>query len=186
VRDTLPNGASEGTLSSDVENALTFRTIDPVRDARLALSNHVETCRLSFGHDADYRGASSYLSWLRSRIEEYPDGHVMAYQEGKFVGQLELQVPYGATAGYVNLFYVAADFRGFGFGQLLHQYADLYFRSWEASRIDLHVSPTNERAVGFYRKMGYKLTGVEPKGRTSMWLMSKRIECAVTKNASEQ
>ena len=157
---------------------LTFRRIDPVRDARLAVAHHVDACVASFGTDASYQGDAAYLRWLRTRVEEYPDGHVLACRndDGACVGQLELQVPYGLPAGYINLFYVTEPFRGQGYGRALHDYTERYFRSWEASRIDLHVSPANQEAVGFYRRMGYKLARVEPRRPGSMWLMSKEIE----------
>jgi len=78
--------------------------------------------------------------------------------DGKCAGQLELEVPYGLTTGYVNLFYVSPEFRGTGFAQRLHQRAELYFTSWDAVQIDLHVSPRNGRALRFYQKLGYRRT----------------------------
>jgi ribosomal protein S18 acetylase RimI-like enzyme len=44
---------------------------------------------------------------------------------------------------------------------LLHERAEAYFRSWEARRIELHVSPTNAGAVRFYQAMGYAVVGRE-------------------------
>jgi ribosomal protein S18 acetylase RimI-like enzyme len=162
---------------SSLLDTLAFRRIDPIRDAKLAVAHHVDACVASFGTDASYQGDAAYLRWLRARVEEYPDGNVLAYRraDGVCVGQLELQVPYGLTVGYVNLFCVAERFRGLGYGRALHHYAENYFRAWEASRIDLHVSPANETAIGFYRRMGYKLTRIEPRRPGSMWLMSKPI-----------
>src|SRR3954471_18861055 len=135
--------------------SLTFRRIDPIRDARIAVAHHLDACVASFGTDASYQGDAPYLKWLRARTEEYPDGHVLAYRrsDGACVGQLELQVPYGLSVGYVNLFYVTAMFRRQGYGAALQDYAERYFRSWEASRIDLHVSPANQAAVCFYRRV---------------------------------
>ena len=92
----------------------------------------------------------------------------------RVVGQLELQVPYGHSVGYVNLFHVARDWRRLGFGRRLHEYADRYFRSWEASRIELHVSPTNHPAIQFYRSLGYRLAMVESQGGR-MWQMERRL-----------
>jgi ribosomal protein S18 acetylase RimI-like enzyme len=167
----MPDATTSPLLSS-----LRFRTIDPVRDAQLAVANHVDACIASFGTDASFQGSDPYLSWLRARVEEFPDGHVLAFgADGECVGQLELQVPYGLTVGYVNLFYVAERYRGRGFGRALHEYAERYFRSWDAARIDLHVSPSNESAVGFYRRIGYKLKRVETRRPGSMWLMSKPL-----------
>src|SRR4051812_49780037 len=67
---------------------------------------------------------------------------------------MELQVPYGMEVGYVNLFYVAPDFRRRGCGRSMHARAEQYFRSWEARRVELHVSPTNAGAGGVYEALG--------------------------------
>ena len=153
--------------------ALTYRTIDPnsKSDADRAIEAYLEACRASYGDDTGFPGRRRHLDWLRSRVEEFPDGHVMAFDQGRYVGQLELQVPYGLTTGYVNLYYVSEAARGQGYGRRLHEYADRYFRSWEADRIELHVSPLNERALGFYRHMGYRLAKVE--GR--LWRMARSV-----------
>lgn len=153
---------------------LTYRTIRPddPEDADLAIQAYLEACRASYGSDASFPGRKRHLAWLRSRVEEFPEGHVIATLGEQYVGQLELQVPYGLTTGYVNLYYVAEGFRGQGYGRRLHEYADRYFRSWEASRIELHVSTLNQRALGFYRHMGYRLSRVE--GR--LWRMAKNLD----------
>lgn len=160
-----------------IEIRLTFRTIDPRADAALVAAHHHEACVASFGDDKRYQGGARYLKWLRARVEEFPDGHLLAFLDGECIGQLELQVPFGLAAGYVNLFYVTPPYRGLGFAPLLHDRAEQYFRSWDATRIELHVSPVNERAVAFYRKMGYRLTRVEPR-KESLWLMTKEIPAA--------
>jgi ribosomal protein S18 acetylase RimI-like enzyme len=153
--------------------ALTYRTIDPdaSEDADLAVEAYLDACRASYGDASGFPGRRRHLTWLRSRVEEFPDGHVLAFESGQCVGQLELQVPYGLTTGYVNLYYIAPAFRGQGYGRRLHDYAERYFRSWEASRIELHVSPLNEKALGFYRHLGYERLRVE--GR--LWRMRKEL-----------
>jgi ribosomal protein S18 acetylase RimI-like enzyme len=53
----------------------------------------------------------------------------------------------------------------------MHEHADRYFRSWEAKVIELHVSGRNERAMGFYRSLGYR--AVRREGR--LWRMAKPL-----------
>jgi ribosomal protein S18 acetylase RimI-like enzyme len=156
---------------SETFSALTFRTIDPVVDRALVVAAYRDTHRASFG-DAQTSSIKSYLPWLRSRVEEFPDGHLLAFAGKRCVGQLELQVPYGLSTGYVNLFYVAPAFRGQGFGCALHVRSERYFQSWQADRIELDVSATNTRAVGFYRHLGYRLSRVE--GR--IWRMTRSLD----------
>ena len=152
---------------------LTYRTINPDSrsDAALAVNAYLDACRASYGDVSAFMGRRRHLDWLRSRVEEFPDGHVLAFDGTRCVGQLELQVPYGMMTGYVNLYYVAEAFRGKGYGRRLHEYAERYFRSWEADRIELHVAPLNERALGFYRHLGYRLARVE--GR--LWRMARDL-----------
>jgi ribosomal protein S18 acetylase RimI-like enzyme len=136
---------------------LDFRRIDASRDADLIVAHYLDAMSATFGHQRPFPGRDHHIRWVRSKIEEFPDGFVLAYLADECVGQLQLQVPYGLTTGYVNLFYVAPEFRRQGFGRRLHAYAERYFRSWEACRADLHVSPLNIPALKFYRSVGYRV-----------------------------
>lgn len=151
--------------------SLTFRPIDPDADRSHVLAAYRDTHRVSFGDDRTC-STKTYLPWLRSRVEEFPDGHVLTFLGKRCIGQMELQVPYGLTTGYVNLYYVAPAFRGKGFGRAMHGRAEEYFRSWQADRIELDVSATNTRAVGFYRHLGYQLVRVD--GR--LWRMMRSLD----------
>jgi ribosomal protein S18 acetylase RimI-like enzyme len=142
---------------------LTYRRIDPIADDGFAYENYCAACVASYGDDARALTRKRYRAWLRSRVEEFPDGHVFAMLGDTRVGQLELQAPYGLPTGYINLYAVTAPFRGMGFGKLMHGYVEKYFRAWEATEVELHVSPTNEVAVKLYRAMGYRVVKEEGK-----------------------
>lgn len=161
---------------------LSYRTIDPDRDAELAAAHQLEACIASFGDASQFQGAARYLKWLKSKVEEFPEGFLLAFHDGQCVGQMELEVPYGLSTGYVNLFYVTRAFRGIGFGRQLHERAEVYFRSWEARRIRLHVSPTNERAIRFYRSLGYHRTFAPRDG--VLWEMVKALPSSVHSHES--
>ena len=153
---------------------LTFRRIELPGDAARVVAWHADACRATFG-EVTYRKRlerpDRYLHHLAERIEEYPEGQLMAVAGGECVGQMELQVPYGLEVGYVNLFYVAPAFRRQGCGRAMHARAEQYFRSWEARRVELHVSPTNPAAVRFYEAMGYGVVRREGE----MLLMGKGL-----------
>lgn len=153
---------------------LTFRRIDLARDADVAADNHRAASVATFGNDHSYLGKSKYLQWLERRVEEFPDGCVIAWLNSQCVGQLELEVPYGLGRGYIDLFIVTSPFRGRGFGRLLNDYAERYFHAWEAKRVELHVSPDNERAVNFYRKLGYRFVRAD-EGQSKLWKMAKLL-----------
>lgn len=144
--------------------SLTYRRIDPAADAPLVVANHHDACVASFGSDCSYEGAGRYLSWLRAKVQEFPEGCVLAMLGDTCVGQMELEVPWGLTTGYVNLYYVTPRFRRMGFGRRMHDYAEQYFRNWEADKIELHVSPTNRAAMRFYNALGYRPIGGEACG----------------------
>jgi ribosomal protein S18 acetylase RimI-like enzyme len=145
-----------------------YRRIDPRADATVVTRHYHDAHVASFGDDPEpphrYSGHAGYLRGLAARVEEFPDGHVLAaLPDGRVIGQLELQVPYGLATGYVNLFYVAPAFRGLGFGRRMHaEYGERYFRAWEATRIELDVSRRNTRAIAFYRGLGYQFDGDQP------------------------
>lgn len=154
---------------------LVFRRIDPQADAELCLAHHREACRISYGVEHSRPTAESYLPWLRERVEMYGDGQVLAFlEDGRCVGQLEMEVPYGLSIGYINLFYVTREFRGMGFGRMLHDYAEQYFRAWEAKEIELHVARTNTAALEFYRKLGYRYSPEDARG-PGLWRMIKEL-----------
>jgi ribosomal protein S18 acetylase RimI-like enzyme len=149
---------------------LVYRTIDLDVDHPLVVRNFRDTSAASYGPEARCPVAT-YVPWLKARIEEFPDGHVLAWLGEACVGQLELQVPYGLSRGYVNLFCVVPPFRGKGYGRLLHEFAERYFRSWQAETIELHVSKSNQAAIGFYRHLGYKLVEDDRK----LWKMTRTL-----------
>lgn len=154
---------------------LIYRRMDAARDGEIAFESYRQACIASFGSAQSCSSRHSYLSWLARRIEEFPDGQVIASLGDRFVGQLELQVPYGLPTGYINLFFVAAEWRRLGFGSQMHEFADRYFRSWEASSVELHVSLSNVAALRFYRSLGYRT--IEREGERLL-KMSRMVPAA--------
>jgi len=152
---------------------ITYRPIDPVRDRDLVTANYRDTCLASC---ASTEAVVGYLPWLVRRVDEFPDGHLLAFIGDDCLGQLELQVPYGKSDGYVNLFCVTRGYRGRGFGRLLHERAEQYFHSWDATAIELDVHPANHRALRFYLSVGYVVRRREPTASGTMWRMTKTID----------
>lgn len=70
--------------------------------------------------------------------------------------------------GYVNLFYLTERMRGSGVSGDLQDYAMSFMHQ------QLSVSPTNARALGFYRKHGWRDVGLR-LGRGTV----KVMECDV-------
>ena len=105
---------------------LHFHPIDLSRHGELAIEFRRDSYVCSFGDDqifVEENGAdgSGYLEWLRLRLAQFPEGHVHAWRGDEIVGQIEMMI--GSRAGYINLFYLRPDARGFGLGDELHDYA---------------------------------------------------------------
>jgi GNAT superfamily N-acetyltransferase len=152
---------------------LTFRRIDVDRDGPAAYAHYRDAAEASLGSERAGDRRLPYLAGLRDRCLEYPDGHVLSLLGPDVVGQLELQVPYGLSVGYVNLFYVMPRWRRLGLGRLLHEYAAGYFRSWDATSVELHVGSANAAALAFYRSLGYR---VVENGAGELWKMRLALD----------
>jgi ribosomal protein S18 acetylase RimI-like enzyme len=100
-----------------------------------------------------------YLSWLKDRIAEFPQGCVHAFLNGDIVGQLEMRLR-NKELGYVNLFYLVDCYRGTSLSSELHSYTEKTMKAQGVSRVQLSVSPTNNRALKYYTKHGWKNLGV--------------------------
>src|SRR3954470_5526676 len=96
---------------------LTYRRIDPDEDALLAFAHYRAAALATYGTVGRAIALPQYVDWLKSRVEEFPEGNVIAMTDGQCVGQLELQAPYGLPRGYINLYYVRAPFRRRGIGR---------------------------------------------------------------------
>jgi ribosomal protein S18 acetylase RimI-like enzyme len=139
-----------------------FSTIDLARHAALCVAFRRDSYICSFGSDrlfieengADARG---YIEWLEARIAQLPEGHVHVWQCAQIIGQIEMMV--GPSSAYINLFYLRPDARGRGLGGALHTYAVELLQRHHVSLAGLSVSPTNERAIKYYQRHGWKDQG---------------------------
>ena len=61
--------------------------------------------------------------------------------------------------GYVNLYYVAPQWRGKGIAGALDEYVVAYLLAEGCTRARLTVSKTNPRAISFYTKFGWQDAG---------------------------
>jgi ribosomal protein S18 acetylase RimI-like enzyme len=64
----------------------------------------------------------------------------------------------------VSLFYLIESERGTDAGDALHAYAVERLRQHGAPLAELHVSPSNARALRYYRKHGWRDLGLAPNG----------------------
>lgn len=126
--------------------------IEVYRDAYKGLERYAET------DDRDIRG---YLLWL---VRQDPDGVFVALLDGKPVGMI------GVTAGWMSYrekkevgeiheIVVRNDLKRMGIGRALMGAAINYLEDEGLDTFELWVGKTNEPAMRFYEKLGFKKVG---------------------------
>lgn len=158
---------------------LVFKPIDLDAHAAVCVAFRRDAYICSFGEDGFFNEAGpdgvDYIEWLRLRMTRFPDGHVHAWHGDKIIGQMEMHILKEPRRGYVNLFYLIEEMRGAGVSGELQAYAMDFMRRHDVQIAQLSVSPTNGRALAFYRKHGWRDLGLRP-GRDDVHLM----ECDVS------
>ena len=113
------------------------------------------------------KDGKDYIEWLQQRILELPLGCVHVWEGTEIIGQIESRLRNDGS-GYVNLFYLTPEHRGFGKGRQLHDYTLNMFADMGVRVVRLTVSTQNSRALGFYQKLGWRNLGLRPGEEDSL------------------
>jgi RimJ/RimL family protein N-acetyltransferase len=108
-----------------------------------------------------WRSESDERRYLRT-IQRHPDATVLvAEHEGRIVGRLSLaRDPHPASRHVADLgLMVAAGHRRQGVGTALLDQAVVWARSAGVGKLELHVFPWNEPALGLYESFGFEREG---------------------------
>jgi len=142
---------------------------------RFNLETHRETLiqfrkdsfAISFGSTEEFGDEQDYLEWAFAKSIQVPNGFMMVMEDEWPIGQLELTLTEyeGRRIGYVNLYYLIPDKRGFDLGRKMHEYALNFFRENGVQEYHLRVSPTNSPALSFYQNAGMEEIGLELGGK---------------------
>jgi RimJ/RimL family protein N-acetyltransferase len=143
-----------------------FITIRTKSHQDIAIRFRKDSFRVSFGSSTNF-DEQDYLIYLKEKTNEFPDGFVLVKENDEFIGQLELSIREyeGKRIGYVHLYYLIENMRGKGKGSELHSYTKQFFKKHGVTEFHLRVSPTNESAINFYRKLGSEKIGPEVDGK---------------------
>ncbi len=95
-------------------------------------------------------------------VAEFPDGYVHVWQGGEIAGQLEMLPRPELGFGMVNLVYLVPACRGGPLSDALHDYIEATLRRYGMPKARLSVSPTNQRAIRYYLKHGWRDLGPRP------------------------
>lgn len=160
---------------------LVFKPIDLDAHASVCVAFRRDSFICSFGADDFFREAGpkgvDYIARLRLRTARFSDGYVHVWHGDEIVGQMEMQVMEDPRRGYVNLFYLVEAMRGAGVSGELQDYAMGFMRRQGVQVAQLSVSPTNARALAYYRKHGWRDLGLRP-GRDNVNLMERAVPAA--------
>jgi RimJ/RimL family protein N-acetyltransferase len=108
-----------------------------------------------------WRSASDERRYLRS-IQRYPDATVLVAEDaGRIVGRLSLsRDPHPASRHVADLgLMVAESHRRQGVGKALLEEAVAWAKASGVRKLELHVFPWNQPALGLYESFGFEREG---------------------------
>lgn len=147
---------------------LQFRPVDWESSREICIRFRIDSYFTSFGsRDRFYteNGAEGekYIAWLVDKLAKKPWSVVHVWESNEIVGQLELgRYNPDPAIGYVNLYYLVPHKRGQKLSRYLEEYVTSYMKKDSHRKARLSVSPTNQAALGFYRKHGWRDLGPRP------------------------
>lgn len=137
--------------------------MQPISFKNIDLSQMLDTC-IQFRKDAHFvsHGNLNTFSvkettdWFKKLEMETPDSFLHVYMNNSIIGQLEfktgLESADGSKEGYGNLFYIIPEFRGKGYGQIIHDYVINRMKVDCCEFAYLRYIPSNKVAENFYLK----------------------------------
>ncbi len=161
----------EGGGKEDHDNVL-FEPLRFPADEELYLDCYEATWLQSHGNLKGYIPSLYHVS-ARKHLEENPQLLVKMLHGETFAGLIELDTLRGLpqNAGWISLIYVKPEFRQRRLGVQLLGHAVSLFRAMGRESLGLHVSQTNEEAIGFYEHYGFRrLAAVDGVGG-KLWHM---------------
>lgn len=110
-----------------------------------------------YGNLKGFDGSGFWLD-ARQTMGPDPEAMVVGYLDGKPVGMIQLSPRRDAEkgVGYIPFLYLREPYRHQGLGIQLIGHAVSFYRRQGRTRLQLSVAPTNEKALGFYHKFGFR------------------------------
>jgi probable phosphoglycerate mutase len=154
-----------------------FEPLDPKQESELYVHCYSQTWQSSHGN---LKGFSPTIYLVNAyRHSQYDRPCLMKlYWEDTFAGLIELDVERGRAegVGWISLIYIEPELRQKRLGIQLIGHAVSYFRQMGRRAIRLHVSQTNDQALGFYRHNGFVPVGETEGVGGPLYLMELDIQ----------
>jgi len=108
------------------------------------------------------------IDWLAKHlidVEKDEKIAIVAEVEGRFVGQLEVRFSRDSSRHVGSLIISILDkYRDLGIGTEMMKEAEIQSRLQGLNILTLETFASNERALHLYRKIGYNIVGIIPRG----------------------
>ena len=110
---------------------------------------------------SEKNGLPAYMRTLKAAYEKGKDGMFIWELKGKIVGWSWLRIYENeffkeGAYGEINEIYIVPEWRGKGIGNILMKHAEDWFRNKGIKTVRVEALATNEKALAFYRKHGFK------------------------------
>ncbi|MDD6024368.1 MAG: bifunctional histidine phosphatase family protein/GNAT family N-acetyltransferase [Oscillospiraceae bacterium] len=129
-----------------------------------------------YGDLRDFDGSGFWMDAQRT-IGPDPNALVVGYLGSEPVGCIQLS-PHRDDyrgVGYIPFIYLREPFRHKGLGIQFIGHAVSFYRARDRKTLQLSVAHTNEKALGFYHKFGFRQAGKSPGRYGKLILMEKDI-----------
>ena len=167
-------------VSDHMADAIKFLPINTTRDLERAVEFRRAGFIAAFGDANDFdvadgNGAHQYRELMLRRCDIQPLMHVHMWKNEQIIGQIEAHpLTKNPLVGYVNFYFLLPEFRGTGLGQLLDEYMTEVFNNVGCTIMQLRATPSNQRALKYYQKLGYTVEK-DPEAPETMLLLTKPL-----------
>jgi len=100
---------------------------------------------------------------IERKVARDADNLLVLEQKGCVVGSV--MVGYEGHRGWINYLAVHPEHRHQGLGRLLMVRAEERLGELGCAKVNLQIRNSNEAAIGFYRRLGYKIDDVVSMGK---------------------
>lgn len=119
----------------------------------------------SFGTFEGYeQSVAGYHDKITTRMSSPEWFYTHIWHHGCVIGQLEFKAfSFKPDYGYVHLVYVVSEYRGSGASSLILPFIEAQLQARGCQGAILSVSRSNERALNYYKKCGWRFLSKNPK-----------------------